>query len=106
LKAARITRTSPRAISALSTEIGEAHKSRTGTENARIAGAVAPARSRLARIGDFVALMKPRVMSLVVFTALCGLFPAIAKAVRRRQERNAVAARPGAWSSLGLHSAP
>ena len=28
------------------------------------------------RLGDFVALTKPRVMSLVVFTALCGLLSA------------------------------
>ena len=43
---------------------------------ARFAVAVAPPRSGLARAGDFVALMKPRVMSLVVFTALCGLLAA------------------------------
>ena len=42
----------------------------------RIAGAVAGQRSGLERLGDFVALMKPRVMSLVVFTALCGLLTA------------------------------
>jgi len=44
-----------------------------GAELTRFACAVAPLRSGLARVGDFVALMKPRVMSLVVFTALCGL---------------------------------
>ena len=43
---------------------------------ARFAVAVAPPRSGWARAGDFVALMKPRVMSLVVFTALCGLLAA------------------------------
>ena len=47
-----------------------------GAELTRFAGAVAPLRSGLARGGDFVALMKPRVMSLVVFTALCGLLAA------------------------------
>ena len=47
-----------------------------GAEVTRFAGAVAPLRSGLARGGDFVALMKPRVMSLVVFTALCGLLAA------------------------------
>ena len=47
-----------------------------GAELTRFAGAVAPLRSGLARVGDFVALMKPRVMSLVVFTALCGLLAA------------------------------
>ena len=43
---------------------------------ARFAVAVAPPRSGLARAGDFVTLLKPRVMSLVVFTALCGLLAA------------------------------
>jgi len=47
-----------------------------GTGIARFAGGVARPRSGLARAGDFVALMKPRVMSLVVFTALCGLLAA------------------------------
>ncbi len=46
------------------------------TELTRIAGAVAGRRSGLERLGDFVALMKPRVMSLVVFTALVGLLAA------------------------------
>jgi protoheme IX farnesyltransferase len=39
---------------------------------AQIVRAVAPQTSR-ARLGDFTTLMKPRVMSLVVFTALVGL---------------------------------
>ena len=47
-----------------------------GTDIARFAGAVASPRSGLVRAGDFFALMKPRVMSLVVFTALCGLLAA------------------------------
>jgi protoheme IX farnesyltransferase len=47
-----------------------------GADLTRIAGAVVPLRSGLARLSDFVALMKPRVMSLVVFTALCGLLAA------------------------------
>jgi heme o synthase len=47
-----------------------------GSDLARFAGAVASPRSALARLSDFVALMKPRVMSLVVFTALCGLLAA------------------------------
>ncbi|MGO9356366.1 MAG: heme o synthase [Xanthobacteraceae bacterium] len=46
------------------------------TELTRIAGAVAGQRSGAERLGDFIALMKPRVMSLVVFTALVGLFAA------------------------------
>ena len=46
------------------------------TDLTRIADAVAGRRSGLERLGDFVALMKPRVMSLVVFTALVGLFAA------------------------------
>ncbi len=36
-------------------------------------GASAPARSDGATVGDYVALMKPRVMSLVVFTGFAGL---------------------------------
>ena len=47
-----------------------------GTDLTRIASAVAPQRSSRARTGAFVALMKPRVMSLVVFTALCGMVAA------------------------------
>jgi protoheme IX farnesyltransferase len=39
-------------------------------------GALRPARVAEGSIGDFVALMKPRVMSLVVFTALTGLVAA------------------------------
>ena len=46
------------------------------TDLTRIADAVAGRRSGLERLGDFVALMKPRVMSLVVFTALVGLLAA------------------------------
>src|SRR5438876_9009867 len=34
---------------------------------------LAPAEPSLAAVGDYLALMKPRVMSLVVFTALVGL---------------------------------
>src|SRR2546429_3901455 len=34
---------------------------------------VAPAEPSLAGVGDYLALMKPRVMSLVVFTALVGM---------------------------------
>jgi protoheme IX farnesyltransferase len=37
------------------------------------AGTLSPAHTAGASIGDFVALMKPRVMSLVVFTALTGI---------------------------------
>jgi protoheme IX farnesyltransferase len=37
------------------------------------AGALRPAHAAGGSIGDFVALMKPRVMSLVVFTALAGI---------------------------------
>jgi protoheme IX farnesyltransferase len=47
-----------------------------GGDLSRAASTVAPPRGSLARLGDFVALMKPRVMSLVVFTALCGLLAA------------------------------
>jgi heme o synthase len=36
-------------------------------------GGLAPAEPSLASVGDYFALMKPRVMSLVVFTALTGL---------------------------------
>jgi heme o synthase len=36
-------------------------------------GGFAPAEPSLASVGDYLALMKPRVMSLVVFTALTGL---------------------------------
>jgi protoheme IX farnesyltransferase len=39
-------------------------------------GAAVPVQKSHARFGDFVALMKPRVMSLVVFTALVGLLVA------------------------------
>jgi protoheme IX farnesyltransferase len=41
-----------------------------GTLTARAAGSAEPS---LAGVGDYVALMKPRVMSLVIFTALVGL---------------------------------
>ena len=39
-------------------------------------GRTASLQRSYARFGDFVALMKPRVMSLVVFTALVGLLVA------------------------------
>ena len=44
-----------------------------GADLARPAGADARIEPSLAGVGDYVALMKPRVMSLVVFTALVGL---------------------------------
>src|SRR5712671_4385426 len=44
-----------------------------GADLARPAGADARVEPSLAGVGDYVALMKPRVMSLVVFTALVGL---------------------------------
>src|SRR6516165_2043760 len=45
-----------------------------GANFARSAGNVsAPAMPSIAGVGDYVALMKPRVMSLVVFTALIGM---------------------------------
>ena len=47
-----------------------------GAELARPAGADARAEPSLAGVGDYFALMKPRVMSLVVFTALVGLMVA------------------------------
>src|SRR6202162_4640631 len=47
-----------------------------GAEIARPVGADARAEPSLAGVGDFIALMKPRVMSLVVFTALVGLMVA------------------------------
>ena len=47
-----------------------------GAELARPAGAEARAEPSLAGVGDYIALMKPRVMSLVVFTALVGLMVA------------------------------
>jgi heme o synthase len=43
-----------------------------GTDLTQIGNAVALQKSQ-SRLGDFVALMKPRVMSLVVFTAMVGL---------------------------------
>jgi heme o synthase len=46
-----------------------------GADLTKIACAVSLTRSQ-ARLGDFAALMKPRVMSLVVFTALVGLLVA------------------------------
>src|SRR5271168_5159707 len=46
-----------------------------GADLTKIARAVSLTRSQ-ARLGDFAALMKPRVMSLVVFTALVGLLVA------------------------------
>src|SRR4051812_37390287 len=39
----------------------------------RLTGAAACPEPSLAEVGDYVALLKPRVMSLVVFTALVGL---------------------------------
>jgi heme o synthase len=48
-----------------------------GADLARPAvGGVAPSEPSMAGVGDFLALMKPRVMSLVVFTALVGLVTA------------------------------
>src|SRR6202035_5455341 len=47
-----------------------------GAELARPAGADARAEPSLAGVGDYFALLKPRVMSLVVFTALVGLMVA------------------------------
>src|SRR6185437_46621 len=47
-----------------------------GAELARPAGADARAEPSLAGVGDYIALLKPRVMSLVVFTALVGLMVA------------------------------
>jgi protoheme IX farnesyltransferase len=44
-----------------------------GAELARPAGADAHAEPSLASVGDYFALLKPRVMSLVVFTALVGM---------------------------------
>ena len=44
-----------------------------GADLARPAGADARVEPSLAGVGDYLALMKPRVMSLVVFTALVGL---------------------------------
>src|SRR3954452_24384387 len=38
--------------------------------------AVLGAQTRAATVGDYFALLKPRVMSLVVFTALAGIFVA------------------------------
>ena len=46
-----------------------------GADFGQVDGAVALQRSQ-ARLGDFATLMKPRVMSLVVFTALVGLLAA------------------------------
>ena len=43
------------------------------SEGANIRGPLALAEPSLASVGDYIALMKPRVMSLVVFTALVGL---------------------------------
>src|ERR1700748_3185801 len=47
-----------------------------GADLARPTGADARAEPSLAGVGDYLALMKPRVMSLVVFTALVGLMGA------------------------------
>jgi protoheme IX farnesyltransferase len=47
-----------------------------GAELARPAGTDARAEPSLADVGDYFALLKPRVMSLVVFTALVGLMVA------------------------------
>src|SRR5712692_821444 len=47
-----------------------------GAELARPTGAELRIEPSLAGVGDYVALMKPRVMSLVVFTALVGLMVA------------------------------
>ena len=44
-----------------------------GADLARSAEAGARAEPSLADVGDYVALLKPRVMSLVIFTALVGL---------------------------------
>ena len=47
-----------------------------GADLARPAGADIRVEPSLAGVGDYLALMKPRVMSLVVFTALVGLLVA------------------------------
>src|SRR4030088_359353 len=44
-----------------------------GADLVRPAGADARVEPSLAGVGDYLALLKPRVMSLVVFTALAGL---------------------------------
>ncbi|HLH89761.1 MAG TPA: heme o synthase [Xanthobacteraceae bacterium] len=44
-----------------------------GAELARPAGTGARAEPSIASVGDYIALLKPRVMSLVVFTALVGM---------------------------------
>src|SRR3954470_21108761 len=43
------------------------------SESADLHTATVHAEPSLAEVGDFIALLKPRVMSLVVFTALVGL---------------------------------
>jgi heme o synthase len=50
--------------------VGEAAELRTGLP---VAGELRLAEPSLATVGDYLALLKPRVMSLVVFTALTGL---------------------------------
>ena len=47
------------------------------------ASALRPAQAAGGSVGDFLALMKPRVMSLVVFTALAGMVLAPGACIRR-----------------------
>ena len=54
-------------------------------------GVASPVSDQVAGVGDYVALLKPRVMSLVVFTAFVGLVLAPGRALTRyqRQHRHA-----------------
>ena len=55
-------------------------------------------------VGDFLALMKPRVMSLVVFTALVGMVLAPGSMVRRRHRRAHAAHRRAAHTARSRHA--
>ena len=65
-------------------------------------------RASYASIGDYVALMKPRVMSLVVFTALVGLMvaPGDIDPFAGAVALFCIAAGAGAAGALNMWSAP
>ena len=54
------------------------HSSFVGAPATRLSDAVADASFELAGPGDYINLLKPRVMSLVIFTAICGMVAAYA----------------------------
>jgi heme O synthase-like polyprenyltransferase len=66
------------------------------------ANTLSPAQAVGGSIGDFVALMKPRVMSLVVFTALVGMLLAPVQPHRHRRHRADLHRRGAGLGALNM----